>query len=167
MTLRLEPDAVWQCGCGRWRAKGATCCSPAPVAPQAPIKARAISAPGEATLWLTLPVKGKARARVYQDEAGESRARKPAHYAEWLRNARRQFQAQWAGRPTLERLERLDVVFWGGSRANDGDNGVGSVMDAMVKAGVVVQDNLKRIPRGSWDWQPSETPRIEVRIKWA
>lgn len=155
MALRFDDEAELRRILPNARIAGMTSAPPAPTPPTS----------GTITLWLALPVKGKARPRAFLD-GDKIRARKPKAYAAWIRQAVAQFRAQWP-HPPLQRVDRLDVVFWGGSRANDGDNGIGSVCDALVKACVIVDDNLTRIPSGSWDWQPADTPRIAVTLKWS
>jgi len=114
-------------------------------------------------LVLSLPPKGKARGRSFIDDGGGIDVRRPADYTEWLRQAQKQITSQWTGPMRLERV-RVDVKLIGGAGSCDGDNAIGSVLDAMVKAGVIKDDRLRVVRAGSWEWVESDSARIEVTI---
>ena len=86
----------------------------------------------------------KARPRV-----SDNRAYLPPHYADWKERARDSLRFQHYGQAIAVPVA-LDVVLIGKhSRKCDGDNVLGSIADALVQAGVLLDDNLLKIPAKS------------------
>ena len=75
------------------------------------------------------------------------RAYMPTHYQEWMRQHVRAFEDWWDGRPTISNpiLAYLDL-YGKHNRSGDADNTIGSVLDALVKAKVIRDDNMLRNP---------------------
>jgi Holliday junction resolvase RusA-like endonuclease len=76
-------------------------------------------------------------------------------YRAWLKAAQASLTLQWAGSPPLE-YALVGFEFHGHGRS-DVDNLQGAVLDAAVKAGVLVDDRCSRIPGGVQWWQPAPT----------
>lgn len=82
---------------------------------------------------------------------------KPAYQAE-LQSLTLQARAAWAGKPPLTNCD-MDLFFRASSYSQDLDNAVSGLMDCLVDAGVIADDNMNhvrcifaqrmRVPRGN------------------
>jgi hypothetical protein len=102
------------------------------------------------SLRLTGPLQPKERPRQ-----GMGRSYTSAKYRAWLAASRASLTAQWEGRPPLEHA-LIGLEFHGHGRS-DVDNLSGAVLDAAVKAGVLVDDRCARLPGALTWWQPAPT----------
>ena len=83
-------------------------------------------------------------------------------YQDWLKEAIFQLRQQWKSQP-LQSISKLSVQFYGKSARSDLDNLVGAVMDALVKAEVIRNDNLTVINHLETAWERSrDNPKIEI-----
>lgn len=58
-----------------------------------------------------------------------------------------QIQSQWRRRPPVERA-RVHATFWlAAKRRGDGDGMMTTLLDLLKQAGVLVDDNWRRVPR--------------------
>lgn len=111
---------------------------------------------------LHLPLRpiSKARPRSYR---GQARPYTDSVYRDWLRDARMHLMEWWTDEP-LEHVSMLDVHFYGAARG-DLDNRLGSVLDAMVAAGVVWDDNVNVIPRVRMAFTKTKAKESSIYIK--
>ena len=120
-------------------------------------------------LSLAQSVKGKARPRLGGRRGGQ-RAFMPQDYVDWMEEAGLDFFAQWRRLGQLgpmQQVHRLVIRFLGGDRGVDTDNGAGSVMDALVKAGLIREDNMTVVPWLDVKWEPTlkgVAPSIEIYL---
>jgi Holliday junction resolvase RusA-like endonuclease len=97
----------------------------------------------------------KARPRVPRG----GKAYLPPKYAAWKSNAVCELKTAWAVKcqPELAmpatKIGHLEIALQGKLRG-DFDNIIGSLCDALVQAGVIYDDSLKHISKGSWDYDP-------------
>lgn len=84
-------------------------------------------------------------------------------YRDWLTEAIKQFEAQYDG-PTITKTTYVSIEMYGNSARSDIDNLSGSVLDAMVKAKVIKNDNLTIIDDLRIKWYRSKDPVIEIEI---
>ena len=77
-------------------------------------------------------------------------SRKGGRYADGVRGAldslRLQAQAAWRGQEPLERVSCIDVVFLVRDGRADADGKYTAVQDVLVKAGVLRNDSIARVP---------------------
>jgi Holliday junction resolvase RusA-like endonuclease len=111
-------------------------------------------------LRMHLPMVGKARPRVTSQGTYMPKA-----YQQWQRDAQAELRLQWARRPPLERVGWLTVQFRCPQGRVDLDNALGSVLDALVRAGVLVDDNATRVPAVSAMWERSEKSEILITLE--
>ena len=112
----------------------------------------------------TLPLRpiSKARPRSFQ---GQARPYMPAAYKQWIKDARMHLSEWWV-EPPLNRVEMLDVHFYGPARG-DLDNRVGSLCDAMN--GIVIHDdNVNVLPRMRLSFTKAKTADacIHIYLTW-
>lgn len=86
-------------------------------------------------------------------------------YVEWHNSAVFGVRAQWGGKPQ-ETPCRIEVEFVHGDlRRRDGDNGLSSVLDLLVDAGVLEDDSWRQVPEISVrNGYEKGNPRCIVRI---
>ncbi len=77
-----------------------------------------------------------------------------------------QIQNQWRRRPPVERA-RVHATFWlAPKRRGDGDGMMTTLLDLLTQAGVLVDDNWRRVPRHSVCCEPaSGDEHIDVTIE--
>lgn len=111
-------------------------------------------------LSLALPPMSKPRPRFQNGHAFM-----PANYRQWKDAAIASFQQQYHAAP-IERIDCLRIHLYGTVARGDTDNLAGSVMDALVQAGVLVNDHVAVIPRLEVDWarDPAGEGHIEVEL---
>lgn len=105
---------------------------------KAAIPARAI-----ATLELVGPIVPKARPRVTR----RGHAFMPSSYRNWKDGAIIALMQQWGDRGQIAVPVAIAIHLRGKhNRAADADNVGGSLMDALVQAGILASDNLRAVP---------------------
>jgi Holliday junction resolvase RusA-like endonuclease len=114
--------------------------------------------------WITLrlegPLQPKERPRQGRGKNGKSRSFTSPKYREWLESAQAALTEQWGGRPPLEHA--LVGIELHGHGRSDVDNLSGAVLDAAVKAGVLVDDRCARLPGALIWWQPAPTDQQQT-----
>lgn len=105
----------------------------------------------------------KARPRSFR---GQSRPYTDTVYKNWLRDAKTQLEEWWID-PPLEEVLLMEVAFYGAARG-DLDNRLGSVLDAMVQAKVIKDDNVNVIPNVHMSFHKAKTAdaRILIKLTW-
>ena len=105
----------------------------------------------------------KARPRSFR---GQSRPYMPIVYKNWLKDAKTLLEEWWIW-PPLERVDLMEVEFYGAARG-DLDNRLGSVLDAMVQAKVITDDNVNVIPNVRMSFKKAKTAdaRIHIKLTW-
>ena len=110
------------------------------------------------TFELIGPIVPKARARTTANGTYH-----PHRYNEWKRGAIADISSQYRGTP-LERAEVTISLTGQHNRQGDADNVAGSILDALVQAKVLVDDNMKRVPSLTiaLDWKKKVEPKAVV-----
>ena len=110
------------------------------------------------TFELLGPIVPKARPRVTSRGS-----HLPENYREWKDSAIADISGQYQGSP-LEYAEVTISLSGKHSRKGDADNVAGSILDALVQSGVLVDDNMKRVPSLTicLDWQKKVEPKTVV-----
>ena len=105
----------------------------------------------------------KARPRSFR---GQSRPYTDTVYKNWLKDAKTQLEEWWID-PPLEEVLLMEVTFYGAARG-DLDNRLGSVLDAMVQANVIKDDNVNVIPNVHMSFHKAKTAdaRILIKLTW-
>ncbi|PNW51301.1 UNVERIFIED_CONTAM: hypothetical protein BEN50_10795 [Euhalothece sp. KZN 001] len=118
--------------------------------------------------YLDLPPMGKQRARVCTSSKGKSYSTYKQDYIDWMEAATFDLRNQWHNHGfthPLDSVQKIIVLNYGTRASVDSDNLEGSVLDAMVKAGIIRNDNVKVCPHTEQVWQrckKGEPPHIEV-----
>lgn len=118
-------------------------------------------------LRVNQPPIGKARPRVERHHT-----RMPKKYCEWMENAIASLRGQWEGKQPLDQksgVQLLLVQCFGNHAGVDTDNIAGSVMDALVKAGVLKNDNVNIVPVLLSAWERSRKLQwieVEIYFEW-
>jgi len=114
-------------------------------------------------LYLPLRPMSKERPRSFR---GQSKPYMSRTYKLWMKDAVSIIQEWWVG-PPLEKTSYVWIEHHGAARG-DLDNKDGSVFDALVKAGVIKDDNVNVVGnRGSGFVKTStKQAHIIVRIDW-
>lgn len=110
--------------------------------------------------YLPLRPISKARPRSFR---GQARPYTDTVYKEWLTTARTLLEEWWI-HPPLSHVSLMDVEFYGPARG-DLDNRLGSVLDAMVQAKVVTDDNVNVIPRIRMSFTKTRPADAQIYIK--
>ena len=110
--------------------------------------------------YLPLRPISKARPRSFR---GQARPYTDTVYKQWLKDARTMLEEWWV-EPPLQHVSLMDVDFYGAARG-DLDNRLGSVLDAMVQAKVVVDDNVNVIPRIRMSFTKTKAADAQIYIK--
>ena len=110
------------------------------------------------TFELIGPIVPKARARTTANGTYH-----PHRYNEWKRGAIADISGQWKQQP-LEYAEVTISLTGQHNRQGDADNVAGSILDALVQAKVLVDDNMKRVPSLTiaLDWKKKVEPKAVV-----
>lgn len=92
----------------------------------------------------------------------------PHKYNDWKQGAIADISSQYRGEP-LEHAEVTISLTGKHNRQGDADNVAGAVLDALVQARVLVDDNLKRVPSLTicLDWQKKAEPKAVVVLSTA
>jgi hypothetical protein len=106
--------------------------------------------------WITLQLGGPLQPKE-RPRQGMGRSYTSAKYRAWLAAATGALAEQWQGRPPLPHA--LSAIEFHGHGRSDVDNLSGAVLDAAVKAGVLVDDRCTRLPGALTWWQPAPTDR--------
>jgi len=91
----------------------------------------------------------------------------PQNYRDWKQSAIWELRQQHHGEPIAVPVQ-VEITLTGKhSRRGDADNIAGAILDAMVQAGILIDDNLTRIPSLSIKLihngeKPSTTIKIET-----
>ena len=114
-------------------------------------------------LCLRLRPISKARPRSFR---GQSRPYTDTTYKNWLKDAKTLLEEWWIW-PPLEHVYLMEVEFYGAARG-DLDNRLGSVLDAMVQAKVITDDNVNVIPHVRMHFVKAKTAdaRINIKLTW-
>lgn len=114
-------------------------------------------------LHIPLRPMSKERPRSYQ---GQSRPYMSRTYKLWMKDCVAVMQEWWVG-PPLQKVKFLEIEHHGAARG-DLDNKDGSVMDALVKAGVIKDDNVSIIDdrRSTFHKAKVKEAHIIVRLEW-
>ena len=102
----------------------------------------------------------KARPRSFR---GQSRPYMPIVYKNWLKDAKTLLEEWWIW-PPLDHVHLMEVEFHGAARG-DLDNRLGSVLDAMVQANVITDDNVNVIPNVRMSFVKAKTADARIHIK--
>ncbi|MEO1391186.1 MAG: RusA family crossover junction endodeoxyribonuclease [Cyanobacteria bacterium J06634_6] len=110
------------------------------------------------TFNLDGPIVPKARARTTANGTYH-----PHRYNNWKKGAIADISSQYEGNP-LEYAEVTISLSGKHNRQGDADNVAGSILDALVQARVLVDDNMKRVPSLTiaLDWQKKAEPKTVV-----
>lgn len=110
------------------------------------------------TFNLTGPIVPKARARTTANGTYH-----PHRYTDWKKEAIADLSSQYQGEP-LERAVISIQLTGRHNRQGDADNVAGSILDALVQARVLVDDNMKRVPSlaFSLEWDKKSEPMATV-----
>lgn len=123
--------------------------------------------PDGASNWTTLRLDGPLQPKE-RPRQGKGRSFTSPKYRAWLGASEASLAAQWQGRAPLGHA-LVGFEFHGHARS-DVDNLQGAVLDAAVKAGVLVDDRCSRLPGGVQWWQPAPTDQqvsfLYVRPWW-
>ena len=114
-------------------------------------------------LYIPLRPMSKERPRSFQ---GQSRPYMSRNYKLWMKDCVTIMQEWWVG-PPLQKVKYVFIEHHGAARG-DLDNKDGSVFDALVKAGVLVDDNVNVVDkRGSAFYKAKvKDSHIIVRLEW-
>ena len=105
----------------------------------------------------------KERPRAF---SGQRRPYMSRNYKLWLKDAIAIMQEWWI-HPPLQQTQCVGITLFGPARG-DLDNKAGSVMDALVKAKVLSDDNVNVVPNLNLRFRKTKTKdaHIHVRILW-
>lgn len=104
---------------------------------------------------LKLPLPPKAKQRPYVTNGGKSVFYRNG-YSEWKEDAIFYFKQQWGHKPTIEKTELVELFLKGGRSNADPDQLAGGILDALVQAGVLIDDSVRIIKKLRVDWEPSK-----------
>lgn len=102
--------------------------------------------------WITLRLDGSLQPKE-RPRQGKGRSYLSPRYRSWLDASRASLIEQWQGRPPIEHA--LVAFEFHGHGRSDVDNLQGAVLDAAVKAAVLVDDRCARVPGSLQWWQPA------------
>lgn len=91
----------------------------------------------------------------------------PVKYLEWMEQAIAALKEQWGASPPIGKgtIQLLVCQCYGNNAGTDIDNLVGSVMDAMKKAGILAEDNVNHVPALLSGWERSKTVQwIDIEL---
>uniref|UniRef100_B8HN12 Endodeoxyribonuclease RusA n=1 Tax=Cyanothece sp. (strain PCC 7425 / ATCC 29141) TaxID=395961 RepID=B8HN12_CYAP4 len=110
----------------------------------------------EITLHLTGPVTPKARPRHHGNQSYL-----PGRYRQWKEDAIAELSQQYEGEPIPQAIVTIEIL---GSARGDLDNISGAVLDALVQAGVLVDDRISCIPRLEICHVPGKIQGAKIQI---
>lgn len=112
------------------------------------------------TFNLNGPIVPKARARTTANGTYHHH-----RYSDWKQCAISDIASQWRSDP-LEQAEVTIGLTGKHNRQGDADNVAGAVLDALVQAKVLVDDNMKRVPSLTihLDYQKKAEPKAVVML---
>ena len=114
------------------------------------------------TLTLTDTIVPKARPRG----TPTGRHYLPQNYRNWKTNAIWELKQQHQGSPIAVPVQIEILLIGKHSRRGDADNIAGAILDAMVQAGILKDDNLTRIPSLSLKlFHNPDDPVAHIRIE--
>lgn len=119
------------------------------------------------TISGTTPSKKNGKRIVPNYKTGGSRIISSKNYMEWEESAVEELEWQFKGYLVTEYPISLSLVFYfGDKRRHDLDNACASVLDALVKAGVVEDDNVNFVECITLQYGGHDklTPRVEIFI---
>jgi Holliday junction resolvase RusA-like endonuclease len=119
--------------------------------------------PSEVVLFFPGIIVPKQRARGRKNSTAHYL---PERYRKWKELAVQFMKANWQGEgyPMANSLEVY--ILYQGTHNGDGDNLQGAVMDVLVDAGVVPDDNLKHVPAAAWRWNKQKgKPNALITLK--
>lgn len=111
--------------------------------------------------WLTLSITGPLQPKE-RPRQGNGRSFTSPKYRAWLASAQKALSDQWDGREPLEQA-LVGIEFHGHGRS-DVDNLSGAVLDAAVKANVLVDDRCARLPGLLIWWQSAPTDQQRTHL---
>lgn len=112
--------------------------------------------------FLNLKPKSKQRRRLNRKTNKEYT---PREYVQWQKDAKLLIQNQWRNRLPLSRVILIYCLHLGSECDVDADNLLGSPIDAMVKAKVLTNDNVKVAPTELTRWsEDNKNHRVYVDI---
>lgn len=89
----------------------------------------------------------------------------PENYRDWKSEAIITLAAQHIGEPLGGPVAIAVILIGKHSQKGDGDNVLGSILDAMVQAEILTDDNLKRLPSVRLDLIHSkDAPSARIRV---
>ena len=109
--------------------------------------------------WITLRLAGPLQPKE-RPRQGMGRSYTSAKYRAWLAASQASLKQQWQGRQPLEHA-LIGIELHGHGRS-DVDNLSGAVLDAAVKADVLVDDRCARLPGALIWWQPAQTDQQQT-----
>ena len=114
-------------------------------------------------LHIPLRPMSKERPRSF---SGQSRPYMSRNYKLWMKDCVAVMQEWWV-LPPLQKVNHITIEHHGAARG-DLDNKTGAVMDALVKAKVIIDDNVNVVPRRREVFVKASTKdsHIVVRLRW-
>ena len=114
-------------------------------------------------LYIPLRPMSKERPRSF---SGQSRPYMSRNYKLWMKDCVAVMQEWWVG-PPLQKVEHIHIEHHGAARG-DLDNKTGAVMDALVKAKVIVDDNVTVVDDRTERFVKASVKdsHIIVRLEW-
>ena len=114
-------------------------------------------------LHIPLRPMSKERPRSFQ---GQSRPYMSRNYKLWMKDCVAVMQEWWVG-PPLQKVEHIHIEHHGAARG-DLDNKTGAVMDALVKAKVIIDDNVTVVGDRTERFVKAsvKNAHIIVRLEW-
>ena len=114
-------------------------------------------------LLIPLRPMSKERPRSF---SGQSRPYMSRNYKLWMKDCVAVLEEWWPW-PPLQKVDHITIEHHGAARG-DLDNKTGAVMDALVKAKVIIDDNVNVVPRRKEVFVKASTKdsHIVVRLRW-
>lgn len=110
--------------------------------------------------WIPGRVIPKARPRITSTQAYL-----PTNYREWRRMAELAIVSQIVNKSKLPLNVALIEVILTGKHRGDLDNLAGSCLDALVSAGVLIDDNVNCVPRLTVTYEPTGKLGVLIVVK--
>ncbi len=104
------------------------------------------------------------KARPRNSRSGHSYL--PANYRDWKNEAIILLSAQHQGEAIADPVSISVILTGKHSQKGDADNVIGSILDAMAQAGIIADDNMKRVVSISLKLiHDKESPRALIRLE--